>query len=185
MLAVRSRGFATSVTPTQPPEMGIDFPAARSGPEFMTAEKEGNLTVLKCRTPREAFLVAEELETADILVMFPNEEMMLKEFQSHGFVSIRVSARSYEAARELRTVIEREHWEERARQPLSLALCLNNPVNVPARIHLIQMCRAMKQVHPEVVAAFRDKLQMLQRENPLAEPAQGVCQRMLNEVLAA
>jgi hypothetical protein len=114
--------FAPAAAPAAPHEMS--FPPAKSGPEFMTEEKEGNLTVLKCRTPGEAFLVAEELEAADILVIFPDEEMMLKDFQDHGFVSIRVSARSYEAATELRTVIEREHWEERARQPLSIPMII-------------------------------------------------------------
>jgi tetratricopeptide (TPR) repeat protein len=67
----------------------------------------------------------------------------------------------------------------------NLALCLNNPGSVPARILLLQMCRAMKRVHPEVVAPFRDKLLQLQREHPLVEPAQVVCQHLLNEVLAA
>lgn len=116
----RHDGFASA--PGLAPPHELDFPAAQSGPEFLITEKIGNLNVLKCRTPREAFLVAAELEAADILVNFPGEETMLKEFQSHGFVSLRVSARSYEAATELRTVIERQHWEERARQPLSIPM---------------------------------------------------------------
>jgi len=88
----------------------------------MTTAREGSVTVLKCRTPREAILVAYELEARNILVIFPDEETMSKEYQEEGFVSIRVSTRSYEAATELRTVIERDHWEERARQPLSIPM---------------------------------------------------------------
>src|SRR6185295_8263116 len=97
---------------------------AKPGPEFLVTERAGLMSVLKCRTPGEAFLVAAELEAADILVHFPEEEEMWQEFREHGYVSLRVSARSYEAATELRTVIEREHWEERARQPLSIPMTL-------------------------------------------------------------
>ncbi len=67
----------------------------------------------------------------------------------------------------------------------NLHLCLNNAENVTTRILLLQTVKAMKRVRPEIVGEYRDKLQMLQREHPLDEPAQGVCQRLLNEVLAA
>lgn len=99
-----------------------------TSPEFLTAEKEGTLTVLKCRTPGEAFLVADELEAADILVVLPGEEDLEKEFESNGSVSIRVSSRSYDAAKELQTVIERKHWDDRVKersdQPLSVPMIL-------------------------------------------------------------
>ena len=51
------------------------------------------MTVMKCRTPGEAFLVAEELAAADILAILPGDEVLLQEFQSNGFVSIRVFPR--------------------------------------------------------------------------------------------
>jgi len=67
----------------------------------------------------------------------------------------------------------------------NIHLCLNNPKNLPARLLLLQTMKAMKRVRPEIVNEYREKFQMLQREHPLPEPAQSVCQRMLNEVLAA
>jgi hypothetical protein len=90
---------ALTTPPTEPAA-----PNATSGAEFLTTESEGKLTVLNCRTPGEAYLVAQELEAADILVTLPDDEVLLKEFASNGFVSIRVSARSYEAAKELQNV---------------------------------------------------------------------------------
>jgi hypothetical protein len=43
----------------------------------------------------------------------------------------------------------------------------------------------MKKVRPEILPEFKDKLALLQKEKPLSEPAHGVVQRILNEVLAA
>ena len=80
--------------------------------------------MLKCRTPNEAFLVAEELEAADILVLFPDEEAMLQEFTTHGHVSLKVSAQSYAAAKELQDVIECRQWQKLGEQPLSLKMTL-------------------------------------------------------------
>lgn len=45
--------------------------------------------------------------------------------------------------------------------------------------------RQGKCVSPDVVAEFCDKLELLQRQHPLAGPVHGVAQRMLNEVIAA
>jgi hypothetical protein len=63
--------------------------------------------------------------------------------------------------------------------------CLNCPQNVPARLLLMQTLSAMKKVRPEILPEFKDKLALLQKEKPLSEPAHGVVQRILNEVLAA
>jgi hypothetical protein len=63
--------------------------------------------------------------------------------------------------------------------------CLNCPQNVPARLLLVQTLSAMKKVRPEILPEFKDKLALLQKEKPLSEPAHGVVQRILNEVLAA
>ena len=97
---------------------------APPGPQFLTTEAEGKLTVLKCRTPGEAFLVAEELEAADILAIVSGEETMLKEFKEKGFVSIQVSSQSYEAAKELQKIIERRHWDERILEPLQIPMII-------------------------------------------------------------
>ena len=86
--------------------------------------KEGTAMVLKCRTPGEAFLVAEELERADIITLVPDEETMMENYRRDGFVAVKVSAQAYEAAKELKSVIERCHWEERARMSLPLGMVL-------------------------------------------------------------
>ena len=66
----------------------------------------------------------------------------------------------------------------------NLHLCLGHAKNPATRILLLQTMKSLKRVWPELVAEYRDKLQRLQREHPLAEPAQGICDRLLNEVLA-
>lgn len=67
----------------------------------------------------------------------------------------------------------------------NLQLCLEYPQNVGVRILFAQTLLAMKRARPAVVAEYREKVARLQREKPLPEPAHGVVQRMLNEVLAA
>jgi tetratricopeptide (TPR) repeat protein len=66
----------------------------------------------------------------------------------------------------------------------NIQLCLSQPRNPTVRILLLQTCLSMKRIRPDIVAEYRDKLQLLQREHPLAEPAQGVVQRMVNDVFA-
>jgi hypothetical protein len=63
-----------------------------------------------------------------------------------------------------------------------LQLCLAEPDNVVPRIILAQTLRWMKAVRPQVVAEFRDKVLLLQKEKPLTAPAQGVLQRLFTEV---
>jgi hypothetical protein len=62
---------------------------------------------------------------------------------------------------------------------------LTCPANVNTRILLANTLLAMKRVRPDVLPEFKDKLALLQKENPLDEPAQGIIQRMINEALAA
>jgi hypothetical protein len=66
----------------------------------------------------------------------------------------------------------------------NLQECLNFPENVGVRLLFAQTLRAMKRARPEILPEFRDKIALLQREKPLAEPANGVVQRIINEVLA-
>lgn len=68
--------------------------------------------------------MAEELEAVDILVVFPDEEAMMHEFKTDGYVSIRVSAQSYAAANELKEVIECHQWQKREEQALSAKMAL-------------------------------------------------------------
>lgn len=89
----------------------------------MTIEPEGDLTLLKCRSPGEAYLIAQQLEAADILVALPEARVITDEFHSKGFVSLRVSTRAYEAATEVQRRIDRRLWEtERSRQPLAFPM---------------------------------------------------------------
>jgi len=67
----------------------------------------------------------------------------------------------------------------------NLQLCLDNPQNIGTRILLAQTLLAMKRARPDILLEFKDKLALLQKEKPLPEPANGVLQRMFNEVLAA
>ncbi len=87
-------------------------------PAASLAVKEGTAMILKCRTPGEAFLVAQELEAADIIAILPEEESLIADYQRDGYVTVKVSAQAYEAAKELRSVIERGHWEARTQIPL-------------------------------------------------------------------
>ena len=67
----------------------------------------------------------------------------------------------------------------------NLQLCLACPENVGVRILLVQTLLAMKKPRPDIPPEFKDKVTSLQKEHPQREPAHGVVQRMLNEVLAA
>jgi hypothetical protein len=49
---------------------------------------------------------------------------MLQEFKTHGYVSIKVSAQSYAAAKELQEAIECRQWQNRGEQPLPVKMAL-------------------------------------------------------------
>jgi len=66
----------------------------------------------------------------------------------------------------------------------NLQLCLSQPKNPAVRILLLQTCLALKTTHPTIVAEYREKLDLLQREHPLAEPANGITQRLLASIVA-
>ena len=51
-------------------------------------------------------------------------------------------------------------------------------------ILLLQTCLSMKRIRPAIVAEYREKLERLQREHPLAEPANGIAQRLLASIAA-
>jgi tetratricopeptide (TPR) repeat protein len=61
--------------------------------------------------------------------------------------------------------------------------CLEVPASVSTRILLAETLLAMKRVRPDILLEFRDRLTLLQREYPLAAPAQGVLERLFNEAL--
>jgi Tetratricopeptide repeat. len=63
--------------------------------------------------------------------------------------------------------------------------CLACPDNVGTRILLAETLKAMKNVRPDILPEFKDKIESLQKEKPLAEPAHSVVQRIINDVLTA
>ncbi len=74
---------------------------------------------------------------------------------------------------------------ERAIIAGNLELCVTYPDNVVTRILLAQTVIAMKKVSPDVVAEFKDKFELLQREKPVPEVANSVVQRMFEQALAS
>jgi len=66
----------------------------------------------------------------------------------------------------------------------NLQLCVARPQNVETRVLLAQTLIALKEVRPEILPEFKDKIALLQKEMPLTDPARGVVQRMFNEVFA-
>ena len=64
----------------------------------------------------------------------------------------------------------------------NLHLCVSQTNNVVPRLLLLQTLCSMKKVRPEVVDEYREKILLLQKEKPLAEPAHSVLQRLISEV---
>lgn len=62
-----------------------------------------------------------------------------------------------------------------------LQLSLKHPDNVPARLLLAHSLRGLKKVRPDILPEFRPRVDLLQKENPLPEPAQSVVTRILGE----
>ncbi len=100
------------------PAIGQRETESEAGAPAAVVEKKGGLITLKCRTPGEAFLVIQELEKEDILAVLPNEEDLLEECARKGYVEIQISAKAYEPARDLRSVVEFRHHVPRAEEPL-------------------------------------------------------------------
>ena len=67
----------------------------------------------------------------------------------------------------------------------NLHLCLAHPDSLSVRILFSQTLQAMKKIRPDVVAEFRDKVALLQRQHPLLGAAQGVIDRQLNECMSS
>ena len=64
----------------------------------------------------------------------------------------------------------------------NVQLCLGFPENVVTRILLAQTLLAMKKARPEILPEFKEKIDRLQKENVLAEPAESVIRGMFNRV---
>lgn len=72
----------------------------------VTVERHGALVTLKCRTPAEACLVRDNLESAAVIALLPNEEEMLRQYQLKGFVEVEIPAAAYDSAGDLRSMAE-------------------------------------------------------------------------------
>lgn len=68
---------------------------------------------------------------------------------------------------------------ERAILEARLRLCLELPSSLPARLLLAHTAHALRKTRPALFAEFRDRLQLLQQEHALPEPAQAVLARLL------
>lgn len=67
----------------------------------------------------------------------------------------------------------------------NLHQCLDAPASVNTRLLFAQTLRAMKRARPDILSEFAERIALLQKEHALPEPAQGVVQGILDEVLAA
>lgn len=67
----------------------------------------------------------------------------------------------------------------------NIDLCLDQPDNVTTRLVLAETLLLMKNVRPDIVPDFKHKVDLLQRNHPLSEQAQGVVQRMLDSAFGA
>lgn len=62
--------------------------------------------------------------------------------------------------------------------------CVDTPTSVNARLLLAQTLLAMKSVRPDILPEFAERIALLQKEKPLAEPALGVVQQIFDDALA-
>ncbi|MDR0353953.1 MAG: tetratricopeptide repeat protein [Opitutaceae bacterium] len=66
-----------------------------------------------------------------------------------------------------------------------LQLCLSQPESVSIRLLFAQTLRGMKKVRADILPEFRSRVNLLQKEKPLPEPAQSVIARIIAETFAA
>jgi hypothetical protein len=67
----------------------------------------------------------------------------------------------------------------------NLQLCLAHPRNTPVRVLMAQTFWTMKLARPDILPEFKQRVEKLQSEHPLSEPAQSVVQRILNDAFSA
>ena len=73
---------------------------------------------------------------------------------------------------------------ERAIVDGNIALSVTTPGNSTIRLLLLQTIVSLKKVRPQIIAEYRDKLELLQREHPLPGPAGEACTILLQQALA-
>ncbi len=91
---------------SRPPDRRLPAEKQKVLSSSLTAERHGAIVTLKCRTPDEANLVRETLESADVIALLPHEQEMLLQFRRDGYVEVQVPANVYDASPDLRSIIE-------------------------------------------------------------------------------
>ncbi len=66
----------------------------------------------------------------------------------------------------------------------ALHLCLTQPENVPSRLIFAQLLRQLVSGRPQVVAEYRAKVQLLQKDKPVSGPAGAIIERMFGSLYA-
>ena len=90
-------------------------------------------------------------------------------------LAVRCAAMSVGQGRESFLNGEREILDGNLQQSLAC------PQSVSVRTLMAQTFWTMKLARPDILSEFKERVEMLQREHPLPEPAQSVVQRILNE----
>lgn len=72
----------------------------------VSAERHGRMVTLKCRTPAEALLVQQNLESEGVIALLPSEEQMFLQHRKKGYVEVQVPADAYDSTGDLRSVVE-------------------------------------------------------------------------------
>jgi len=85
------------------------------------ALKDGDAVTLRCRTPGEAYLICDQLESEDVLTILPDEEELLARFKRDGYVEVRVSAKAYESLGDLKSTVEFQYKQLKSEQRLPLS----------------------------------------------------------------
>jgi len=67
----------------------------------------------------------------------------------------------------------------------NLQQCLRYPKSVSLRVLMAQTFWTMKLARPDILPEFNERVEMIQREHPLPDPAQSVVQRVFNEAFSA
>jgi len=64
------------------------------------------MVTLKCRTPAEASLVRENLESAGVIALLPDEKELVLQHKQKGYVELEIPAAAYYAAGDLPSIVE-------------------------------------------------------------------------------
>lgn len=67
----------------------------------------------------------------------------------------------------------------------NILLCVAHPQMVCARTLLAQTLLAMKRAQPNVLPEFKERIELLQKEKMLSQPAQAIVQRLIHDAFAA